>query len=208
MTARVDLTEFLSAYLAEVDEQLSVANARVLLIEGTLRKGEKNPRAVRDLFRALHTVKGLSSMVGVEPIVAIAHRMETVLRVADRAEGALHPAALEHLIEGLRAIEVRVRALGNEKPVPPPPTALLAALDALEAGDSPGEGPPAPVLDLESALAGKLAGHLREATAPGKGSPKDATGTAAREFSPLSMARRRRADHQQRESASPRVARS
>ncbi len=139
MSARVDLSEFLSAYLAEVDEQLSIANARALVIEASQRKGEKNPRAVRDLFRALHTVKGLSAMVGVEPVVAIAHRMEAVLRAADRAEGALLPAALEPLIEGLRAIELRVRALAHEKSVAPPPTALLAALEALEAGDAPSQ---------------------------------------------------------------------
>jgi two-component system, chemotaxis family, sensor kinase CheA len=160
VNARVQLEEFLTAYLAEVDEQLSIANARLLLIEAGLRKSETNPRAVRDLFRALHTIKGLSSMVGVEPVVAIAHRMETLLRAADRAEGALPAPALEPLIAGLRAIELRVRALAAKKPVPPPPSALLASLDALEAGESPGGT--APALDLEPAISGKLAAFEKQ----------------------------------------------
>ena len=162
MTARVDLAEFLTAYLAETDEQLTLANGRVLAIEASHAKNESNPRAVRELFRALHTVKGLSSMVGVEPVVAIAHRMESVLRTADRAGGDLRPAALEPILEGLRAIEHRVRALADGKAVAAPPGALLAALEALEAGDllvDPGSGA---TLDLEPSLSGKLAAFEKQ----------------------------------------------
>jgi chemotaxis protein histidine kinase CheA len=107
---RVDLAEFLSAYVAETDEQLTAANARLLGIEAALRKNETSPRAVRDLFRALHTIKGLSAMVGVEAIVTIAHKMESVLRAADRAGGVLASAAVDTMLEGVRAIEQRVRA--------------------------------------------------------------------------------------------------
>ena len=162
MSGRVDLAEFLSAYVAEVDEQIVAANARVLALEETIRKGEKNPRAVRDLFRALHTIKGLSAMVGVEPVVSIAHRMEAVLRAADRSGAELPAAAIEPLAEGLRAIELRVRALASEKAVAPPPAALLAALDALEAGDITSGAPAKATLDLEPALAGKLAPFERD----------------------------------------------
>ncbi|HEY2512861.1 MAG TPA: Hpt domain-containing protein, partial [Polyangiaceae bacterium] len=156
MSARVDLAEFLTAYLAEVDEHLSVASTRVLAIEAALRKGESSPRAVRDLFRALHTVKGLSAMVGVEPVVAIAHRMEAVLRKADRAGGQLEIAAIEPLVEGVRAIGARVRALSEQKPVAAPPGALLAALEAVEAGNAGTTGGGGS-LDLDPALGGKLA---------------------------------------------------
>jgi two-component system chemotaxis sensor kinase CheA len=160
VTARVDLEEFLTAYVAETDEHLSLANARVLVVEEAQRKGEASPRAVRDLFRALHTIKGLSAMVGVEPVVAIAHRMEAVLRAADRAGGSLPAEAIEPLVEGLRAIQVRVAALSNKRPVPAPPAALLAALDAVEAGESPAST--AAALDLEPAILGKLAPFERD----------------------------------------------
>jgi len=162
VSARVDLAEFLTAYLAEVEEQLTVANSRVLAIEAAHQKNENNPRAVRDLFRALHTVKGLSAMVGVEPVVAIAHRMEAVLRGADRAGGVLPKTTLEPLIEGLRAIETRLRPLRDHKPVPAPPTALLAMLDSIEAGDAQGTARPAPALDLDPGLGGKLAAFEKQ----------------------------------------------
>ena len=160
MSARVDLAEFLTAYLAEVDEQITMAKARVLAIEASHRKSETNPRAVRDMFRSLHTIKGLSAMVGIEPVVGIAHRMEAVLRAADRAGGDLAPAALEALIEGLAAIEHRTRALADQKAVPRPPVELLARLEALEAADAI-KGSPAPTLDLDPALSAKLAAFER-----------------------------------------------
>ncbi len=156
MSTRVDLAEFLTAYLAEADEQLTLANAQVLAIEAANRNLENNPRAVRDLFRALHTIKGLSAMVGVEPIVAIAHRMETALRVADRS-GSLAEPSLEPLVDGLRAIDVRLRALRDGKPVAEPPTALLESLDALEADGLHGAETRSPTLDLDPTLGDKLA---------------------------------------------------
>jgi two-component system chemotaxis sensor kinase CheA len=165
--ARVDLSEFLSAFLAEAEEQLSLANARILLIEASQRKGERNPRAVRDLFRALHTLKGLSSMVGIDPIVAIAHRMEAVLRAADRADGALPPSAIDPLLAGLRAIDVRVRALSAEKAVAPPPGALLASLEAIAAGDAGQAASGKRTVDLDAALVGKLAAFEHEQLSKG-----------------------------------------
>ena len=74
----VDLKEFIVAYLGEAEEQLRVANSKLLEIDAAARRGESLPRAVRELFRAVHTVKGLSAMVDVDPVVTISHRMETI----------------------------------------------------------------------------------------------------------------------------------
>ena len=107
---QVDLREFRAAYLAEVDEHLGSINALLLAVEVASRAGKPSPRDLRELMRLLHTIKGLLGMVGVEPIVTVAHRMETVLRAADRAGGLLGDRALEALLGGTRAIEARVRA--------------------------------------------------------------------------------------------------
>jgi two-component system, chemotaxis family, sensor kinase CheA len=160
---RLDIAEFLTAFLTEVGEQIVTANAQVLALEESIAKGSGNPRAVRDVFRALHTIKGLSSMVGVEPVEAIAHRMEAVLRGADRT-GTLTEAALEVLVDGLRAIEQRVRALQEKRPVPEPPRELLDALDALETDSIPVIAADQATLDIaDDPLVGpKLAGFERE----------------------------------------------
>lgn len=129
---KVDLREFRSAYLAEVDEHLAGIRQRLGRAEEALREGRSCARELRDVLRFVHTVKGLSAMVGVEPIVAIAHRLENVLRAAERAGGRLTGRELAVLEDGTAAIEHRVRAVADGSAVPPPPAALLSELDALE----------------------------------------------------------------------------
>jgi two-component system chemotaxis sensor kinase CheA len=160
LSLKVDLAEFLTAYVAEVDDQLAAAGARALLIEASAKKGERQPRAVRELFRAMHTVKGLSSMVGIEPIVTVSHRVETVLRVADRSGGALSSKTVDVVLESIRFIERCVRLAEKAAPVLEPPKALLDALASI----APEEGPPdkAVRLMLDPALEQKLDAFERE----------------------------------------------
>ncbi|HWO09511.1 MAG TPA: Hpt domain-containing protein, partial [Polyangiaceae bacterium] len=132
MSEGLDRREFIAGYLVEVDEHLRSANAQLLAIEASLQQNEPHQRRVRELFRALHTLKGLSAMVGVEPVVDLAHEMETILRVADQSTGQLSLPAVELLLKGVRAIEARVGAFGAGKIVAPAPLELLDALSALQ----------------------------------------------------------------------------
>lgn len=127
----VDLKEFLAGYLAEVEEHLASAGSNLLNVESGLERGEARPRAVRELFRSLHTIKGLSAMVGVEPVVDLAHEMESVLRASDRSGGTLSATAARLLVQGVRAIELRVQALAAGKAVAAAPPQLLDSLRGL-----------------------------------------------------------------------------
>ncbi len=157
MTATADLKEFIAAFLLEAEEHLAVANTQLLAIESSQRSGEANPRAVRETFRSLHTIKGLSAMVGVEPIVVIAHRMETFLRDFDRSGGALPTSAIDALLQGVRAIEQRVSALGRGDSAVTPSEELLSTLDSLGLAGARAAPTAAAALDLEPALLKKLA---------------------------------------------------
>jgi two-component system chemotaxis sensor kinase CheA len=157
LTNTIDLQEYLGAYLAEAEEQLALANAKLLQVDASIKQGETNPRAVRDLFRALHTIKSLSAMVGVDPIVAIAHCMESALRLADRSDGKLSADAVDTLLKGVRAIEQRVRALAEKKPIPAPPEGLLEAIDQIKPDSAKVAGATRVILNLDPALASKLA---------------------------------------------------
>ena len=159
MTAPADLKEFIAAYLVEAEEHLGIAGTQLLAIESSQRGGETNPRAVRETFRSLHTIKGLSAMVGVEPIVAIAHRMETFLRDFDRSGGALPAHAVDGLLKGVQAIEQRLAALGRGDAAANPSDELLTTLDSLglALGAVRITRAPAVTLDLESEILAKLA---------------------------------------------------
>lgn len=163
MSAPETLAEFLPPYIAEVEELLIAARANLLAVEVGTRTGHPNPRAVRELFRGIHTIKGLSAMVDVEPIVQLAHLMEASLRAADRAGGQLSASAVELLLQGVLAIEQRVRSLAADKTTAPAPAALLDALEGL-ASDTPvpASAPAGVKLELEPALLAKLNASERE----------------------------------------------
>lgn len=128
---KVDLREFKAAYLAEVDEHLGVVRQRLVAMEASVRASRPCGRELRDVLRLVHTVKGLSAMVGVEPVVTITHRLETLLRDVERAGGKLPPRAFEAIVDGIAAVGSRVHAVAADKPIAEAPAALLAELDAL-----------------------------------------------------------------------------
>ena len=136
MAEKVDFSAFISGFLAEADELLQGASAHLACLEQAARDGQPHPRGVRELFRALHTVKGLAAMIGVEPIADVAHCMESVLRAADRIGGHLSDEGIELLAQGLHAIDERMALLARRKRVPPAPAGLIEALAALAASQA------------------------------------------------------------------------
>lgn len=171
----MDLADFLPAYLTEVEELLGIANTQLLALETAAKQRSASPRTVRELFRALHTIKGLSAMVDVEPIVSIAHWMETALRHADHAGGRVPEANIEPLLEGLRAIEQRVHQLAAGKPVSGVPKGLLDRLERLDTSEQGSQGGSGPArLELEPAIAAKLSASDQEQLLAGVASGKRA----------------------------------
>jgi two-component system chemotaxis sensor kinase CheA len=134
-----DAREFLDAFLAEATEHIRLAARLLLEIESAMAGGHQNRRAVREAYRAVHTIKGLAAMVGVDPIVDLSHAMESVLRSADSAGGPLEAQRVDLLLAGVRAIEDRLKALESGRKVESAPRDLVDALLESEiAGLAPG----------------------------------------------------------------------
>ena len=134
MTDQIDLQEFVGGFVAEAHELVGTAHAALAAIESA---GGTQPRAVRDLFRALHTIKGLAGMIGVEPIVEIAHALESIVRVADRSGGRLDPRVATSCVAGVDAIAERVRAVSEGRTPASVPDRLLEELAAFETVAAP-----------------------------------------------------------------------
>ncbi len=166
---RIDLQEFRPAYLAEVDEHLAGARRLLLEMDAARRQGRVPARELRELMRVLHTIKGLSSMVGVDAVVDLTHEMESLVRSADVAGATLGEAALEALIEGVRAIESRVASVTRDEPVAPAPPALLARLASARSASE--ASAPAPIGDhpeLDARLGASERQQLASAAASGR----------------------------------------
>lgn len=67
--------EELPIFLAEVDEHLQALDDSLIRLES----GEADPELVQIVFRAAHTIKGMSGMIGHQRMTDLTHAMETVL---------------------------------------------------------------------------------------------------------------------------------
>ncbi|HEY1815494.1 MAG TPA: chemotaxis protein CheW [Kofleriaceae bacterium] len=142
MTDAIDLKEFVGGFVAEADELIATANASLLEIETGNQSGALRPKAVRDLFRVLHTLKGLAGMIGIEPIVQLAHALETLVRAADRGGGKLRRGALDVSAQAVRVLADRVRAVAEQRSVAPIPNELLDAIALTDVASDTAMMPP------------------------------------------------------------------
>jgi two-component system chemotaxis sensor kinase CheA len=109
----VNLGDFVAGFLLEAEEHLHSVSRNLVAASDASKRNAAEPKAVRELFRSIHTIKGLAAMVGADPIVEITHEMEALLRDADRSGGRIGETALDAVLQGVRAVEERVRAIGQ-----------------------------------------------------------------------------------------------
>jgi two-component system chemotaxis sensor kinase CheA len=114
-----------------IDLFFDEATERVEALAGKLVEIERRPgdgELLRDVFRDLHTVKGSSAMVGLQPVNQLAHAAEDLvgqIRDAGRsADGAVIDALLAAL-DGLRDMLAQARA---RTPITIDPTPVVARL--------------------------------------------------------------------------------
>lgn len=109
--------QFIEDYYAECDEHLGTMRRALLELEES-RYTAPDPARVNEIRRSLHTLKGLSAMVGLSSAEQIAHVLEDVLRTAGPSPTRVEPRVIETLFEGARLLEgcVTARRSGASAP--------------------------------------------------------------------------------------------
>lgn len=133
--------QFIEDYFAECDEHLSAARQVLLALERGVGRSVPDSAALRDLFRSLHTLKGLAGMVGDSSAESVAHAVEGTLRLAEQRQSALSAAFVDSLFASVDAIErcVAARRAGS---TPPDVSAVLDDLErAMPAAAEVATGP-------------------------------------------------------------------
>ena len=100
----MDLTRYADLFLTESREHLSAINHLLLELE-------RDPTAAEPLsaiFRAVHTVKGMSATMGYEAVATLTHELETVLDAVRRGERKITPTVMDALFEGADVLESSV----------------------------------------------------------------------------------------------------
>jgi two-component system chemotaxis sensor kinase CheA len=146
-----DRSQKLAEFLSEAQETIDALGKDLMRLEGAAAgEGEADPDLLNAVFRAAHTLKGLSSMFGVERLARLAHALEDLLDDLRMGRRSLDRPALDLLLE---APEVCSAIIAEEASGAPPRTAdaatrLTDRLRAAERSVQAAAGDPLDALDL------------------------------------------------------------
>jgi two-component system chemotaxis sensor kinase CheA len=134
-------TDFLDDYYSESEEHLGSIRRCLLAMEGFVNGVPVNPgvpEAIDELLRALHSIKGLSAMVGVQDAAQMAHDMEVYLRDTKQAGTGPTDELMEALSSHTSAIEQIIKSRREQKrgpetaSVPPPLSSVRVDMKRLD----------------------------------------------------------------------------
>ncbi len=100
-----DLNELIDAFTAETEEFLQLMETHLLAMETADLK--ERQAAVKEMFRAAHSIKGAGSMLGFQNVSAAAHALEECFVIfRDRTDlSAVEPATVTVLLQGVDALK-------------------------------------------------------------------------------------------------------
>ena len=112
MSEDKDMSHFsmLDLFRTEVSEQGKVLAAGLLALE----QGAAAPDQLEAMMRAAHSLKGAARMVGVEPVVRLAHVLEDVFVAAQNAALVLNSEHVDVLLSGVDTITAIAGLTENE----------------------------------------------------------------------------------------------
>lgn len=88
-------------FLSEAQELIEAMSRDLLLIDQGIKQGKSDPDTLNDLFRSVHTLKGLAGMFGLANFGQLAHSLEDLLEDLRLGRVALSQSALDLLFEGI-----------------------------------------------------------------------------------------------------------
>ncbi len=143
--------EEIAIYLEELEEKIQAINDNVLLLE---REGG-SPEVIQEIFRAAHTIKGSSAVMGYEKITSLTHEIENLFDLLRQGKMEVSENLVNVLFEALDALKLlkdEITGAGGGVDV----SAVIEKLRSCRAGCGAGEPgaapaggelPPAPAAD-------------------------------------------------------------
>jgi two-component system chemotaxis sensor kinase CheA len=165
---KLDPQRYADLFRTESREQLSAINRALLLLEG----GGDSSEPVSVIFRAVHTIKGMSATMGYHAVAEFTHELESVLDRVRRGDQLLAPDLMDALFASADALEAAVDAASESALQTPAMVAALQRLRDVAGGSATSEFP---------ALQLPEGGVFEETTAPQRGGHEPRT---TRELAP------------------------
>ena len=128
-----EMAEILESFIVETREILERLGQDLLGLE----KGSADREMLNTIFRAVHTVKGTSSFLGLDQMTSLAHRFEDVLNKLRRGELVVNPGRMDVMLEAYDILRV---LLDNIEARKPDRVSLDTILEKLKAAADPAFG--------------------------------------------------------------------
>ncbi len=125
--------EFISYFRDEAEELLQQIDADLLKLEEGVNSGVNDPEIINSLFRALHTVKGSSGMLGFVEVQGLAHKLENLCDLLRKDRMPLSESAVDILFTGRDLLTGLVQAAIGEEEAPHGVEEYIGKLDAYTA---------------------------------------------------------------------------
>lgn len=154
-----DDNELLQEFYGEAVDHLEAIEAGVLVLEET----PEDPETLNNVFRAFHSLKGVSGFLHLTPIQNMAHEVEHLLDLARGGKLVLNSSHITMILKSKDAIQVLVDQVGlalNEGVLPTEVVPIARLIEALKQAIAAGKAStPAPAESTPEAAAAKQDGE-------------------------------------------------
>jgi two-component system chemotaxis sensor kinase CheA len=144
-------------FLSEAQELVDGLSRDLLLLDQQARRGENEPELVNDIFRGIHTLKGLAGLFGAVRMAAVSHELEELLDDLRLGRVELDVKVVDLLFRGIELYGVLLLA---EKGEAAEPTRMveefLFTLGELTQQGAAGSGGQVAQYDIDSSILGVL----------------------------------------------------
>jgi two-component system chemotaxis sensor kinase CheA len=108
----------LREFVPEAEELIDVLHQNLHQIEALVDKDNVKPDMVNAIFRAAHTLKGMSGMMGLDGVCKVSHHFEDILDKVRMGKASFTPDILNLLIDGVSLLQTMIKAASLGKPEP------------------------------------------------------------------------------------------
>ena len=126
------LEQYLEVFIEESKEHLQICNDQLLELE----KNPENLAIVNEIFRAAHTLKGMSATMGYDDLAHLTHQMENVLDEIRNERLAVNPDVLDIVFLAVDDLETMVLSIAEGKDGKRDVTSTIEKLEQLVTGQT------------------------------------------------------------------------
>ncbi len=103
--------ELVSSFCQEADEMIVTVQELLTSLEGDRQDKE----LVNEIFRLLHSLKGLAMVLMADPIVQVAHGLEEILELARKGQAVISNPVLTILWQGMKLLDKMLGSFKQKK---------------------------------------------------------------------------------------------